>query len=369
MLKADRYAGQSKQAAIVSDIRAQIVQGKLQPGQALPSSKNLQRRYAVTPVTVSRATRRLSDAGYLVSKERQGVYVATSLPHLTRFGIAFYGGPDTRQEWPRFFDVIYREAQHPFPEHGASFELYTHLRRGQDSTDYQRLVADLQLGRIGGVLFVSDPWELSGSSLFRFKEVPLMAVAPPGRHPRVHAVVFAPLFDRVVTWCREQGRRRLAVVQSAVLSRDAEQEARLFSMVDAAGIELPRRWLQYADQRHPAMVGNLLQLLLGGNADDRPDALFLGDDNLLAEADIGIVNSGLHVPEDLAVISHSNLPSPTRCRLPISLIGYDVRGLLGSAIETFRAMQRGQPPGVTVIPPIFESEIPNTDHAGVANAE
>jgi GntR family transcriptional regulator len=63
---------------IMDDIRRQIASGELQPGQRLPTTKELAETYHVGKTTVRQAIDRLLDAGDLTG--HQGVGVHVSLP-------------------------------------------------------------------------------------------------------------------------------------------------------------------------------------------------------------------------------------------------------------------------------------------------
>ncbi len=57
-------------------LRADILSGRLTPGQRLPSKRSLAEHLGVSVVTVEGAYERLADEGYLRSRERSGFFVA-----------------------------------------------------------------------------------------------------------------------------------------------------------------------------------------------------------------------------------------------------------------------------------------------------
>lgn len=61
---------------IMDDIRAQIADGRLNPGQRLPSTRLLAEHYDVSPGTVRAAIDRLLDSGELTGHQGVGVFVA-----------------------------------------------------------------------------------------------------------------------------------------------------------------------------------------------------------------------------------------------------------------------------------------------------
>ncbi len=61
---------------LYQQIRADILAGRLAPGQRLPSKRSLAEHLGVSIVTVEGAYERLADEGYLYSRERSGFFVA-----------------------------------------------------------------------------------------------------------------------------------------------------------------------------------------------------------------------------------------------------------------------------------------------------
>ncbi|MFI6323782.1 PLP-dependent aminotransferase family protein [Nonomuraea sp. NPDC050556] len=64
---------------IYRQIRAAILDGRLRPGQALPSSRELHRRLEVSRNTVATAYERLTGEGFLVTRAGAGTYVSAAV--------------------------------------------------------------------------------------------------------------------------------------------------------------------------------------------------------------------------------------------------------------------------------------------------
>ncbi len=60
----------------VEQIKLLVVEGELQPGEKLPSIRNLSRQIKVNPTTVSRIYNELEHQGVIVLRQGQGVFVA-----------------------------------------------------------------------------------------------------------------------------------------------------------------------------------------------------------------------------------------------------------------------------------------------------
>jgi len=69
---------------IEEGVRLLVARGALEPGRAVPSVRDLAKSLKVNPATVSKAYRRLCDAGVLVVRRGDGTYVADEPPGITR---------------------------------------------------------------------------------------------------------------------------------------------------------------------------------------------------------------------------------------------------------------------------------------------
>ena len=69
---------------ICTQIKAQIIAGKLAPGEALPSIRALAKDLRVSVITTKRAYEELEKAGYLYTVPAKGSYVAEKNTQLVR---------------------------------------------------------------------------------------------------------------------------------------------------------------------------------------------------------------------------------------------------------------------------------------------
>jgi GntR family transcriptional regulator len=60
---------------VAEDLRASIDAGEFQPGEKLPSGRDLSRRYSVALMTMQRAIALLRDEGLVASYQGRGVFV------------------------------------------------------------------------------------------------------------------------------------------------------------------------------------------------------------------------------------------------------------------------------------------------------
>ena len=88
-----------------------------------------------------------------------------------------------------------------------------------------------------------------------------------------------------------------------------------------------------------------------------PDGLLIADDNLVEHAQMGIVDSGVRVGQELHLVIHANFPSAGPNVLPARRLGYDARTALSACLELLEEVRQGKPAGVRVVPAVFEDEL------------
>ena len=80
LLSVDPAVGMAPFQQIAEQLREFVERGDLQPGDALPTVRQLATDLGVAPNTVARAYSDLQDAGWLTSDGRRGTRIAQSIP-------------------------------------------------------------------------------------------------------------------------------------------------------------------------------------------------------------------------------------------------------------------------------------------------
>lgn len=69
---------------IIEQIKQQIANGTLKPGDALPSIRNLAKTLRVSVITTKRAYEELEKDGYVLSSVGKGTFIAGQSPHILK---------------------------------------------------------------------------------------------------------------------------------------------------------------------------------------------------------------------------------------------------------------------------------------------
>ena len=316
---------------IEESIRQAIRSGAYPAGGRMPSRRSLLAEFKVSPITLQAALDRLAEQGFVEPRGRHGTFVSELPPNLTRLALVFADRPNTGQ-WNRFWSVIHREGLAWSDGRGRRFAPYF---CGEGDEDRLRLRADAEEGRLAGFLFVTPPWFLAGSTVLTH-DIPRVFMGNEREDTlrfSASALSFGEadgLLQRVFRAFRAAGCRRVAGLV------DLHQTANWRSYLEEgqrAGLESQQSWWIGLPTYPGGSVSAraVTRLLLDRPAQDRPDALFIGDDNLVPHATAAIRDLDLRVPGELAVIAHANFPNPTAAAVPCGRFGIDAGELLTAA--------------------------------------
>jgi DNA-binding LacI/PurR family transcriptional regulator len=94
---------------------------------------------------------------------------------------------------------------------------------------------------------------------------------------------------------------------------------------------------------------------MSGSGEERPDAVFIVDDDLVEAASSGLVAAGISASGDVEVVSHCNFPRPEPV-LPMTRIGFDTGAMVETAISVIDQQRQGtRVASVTRVPAVVES--------------
>jgi len=341
-----------KQAEIVADLLERIQSNKLPPGAELPSLVDMSKQYNASTTTIQRSIVHLRERGYIETKSH-GSTVAENPPHLSHFGLVV---PSYSYQ-SQYVVALEKEAEYLSDSTSADgmkrrFSVYYDFDYPDDSVrKHTSLMTAVEENVFGGLIFavltksayeiVKHKSNIPCASLF-------MASVPGFKNIRQ-----VELVSRSLDILKERHRRRVAFITG---SRDAGRDVATFiARTQQRGMTAYPRWIHGIDPAGMAWAETCAQLLM--NDREPPDALIIGDDNLVPSATAGIAASGVNVPDDLMIVAHANFPYPTRCEVPAIRIGTDIRRQLKTAVENIEAMRRGKDaPDEIVMQPCLEDE-------------
>ncbi len=346
--------------AIVDNLRGQILSGDYAPGDRLPTRIELQEHYAASSITVQRALDVLGEDGFVEARGRNGTFVATNPPHTSHYAVVFAqrlreGG------WNEFWTALHAQAMGEMWQSGQRrLTSYLGIDGHTDSEDYQRLVRDIASRRIAGIFFASAPHNLLDTPLLT-ADVPRAAIGLPNDFAHVASVVLDEdaFIAKALDHLKARGRKRIALLMFAGHGETFLGKVRI--ALKARGMTTHDRWVHgcSAASSSTRWLRGWAQLLMDRGQSERPDGLFISDDNLVEHSTGGLIAAGVRVPQDMDVVAHCNFPYPTPSVISARRLGFDARQVLASAVDLLARARHPKHPHHVVVPPHFEDELPS----------
>jgi DNA-binding LacI/PurR family transcriptional regulator len=297
----------------------QILSGKLQPGDALPSGQQLCLQYGVSSITVRRALRELVAEGLINRRPGLGSFVTSNSKtfNLLLFIVGFYE-EDWRKHGHLFSDLIGGIARVTW-ERQAVFSVAHVPPELGDVRSY--IYSVIHEGVFDGML-LRVAADLEESCLVPFLETQFPYVVIKRYDPEriINCVVVDDVkgaftaTEHLIN--RGHSRIGLVVPQSIVVGRDRCKG--YFEALEARGIDPDPDLVHYTDDFLEESGSRATSQLLA--LKDRPTAVFAPSDMLAVGAYRAIKDVGLEIPRDVAVVGYDDILAASMLSPPLTTV-------------------------------------------------
>lgn len=346
------------QDGIYAKLRSRIVSGSLKPNDRFPTRRALCKEFDASTVTIQQVVDRLVSDNFLEARGARGTFVTEAPPHLTRYALVFPNDPESNRFWFALANEAIRL------RHSKNVELvnYFNIDGHTDRKEYQELVDHVTHHRMAGIIFASQPYLLKDTPLVTEPGIPRAIIGRddslcPGIRVTGHG---RDAIIRAAETIKSKGRNRVAVILSGYKTGMAQD---ISDELGIRGIHVPPWWIQYVPHHSPECARNLANLLTRNIDGIKPDTLIIANDNLVENATLGLLDSGVRIPEDLLVITHCNFPWPPRNHTPVIRIGNDCGEYLEVCMKAIDQQRQG-----VEIPPIYYVNKVLVEEAGASPA-
>ena len=323
--------GKPVYVAIAAHLERLILAKHLVHGERLPTTSEMAKLFKVTVPTAQQGLALLMDRGLLRRAPRVGTFVNAN-PISRTVGIAFGQNPfKIESPFPRLlldqFDVV---------GHAEGINIDCHFSLGGQAFESQsrRLKEDVKNGQYACLIPIAASEELM-AWLGAQKNVPWLRPAGLDIQAIAHDGM-AYLLDR--------GFRKIVFVSMfpPKYYPDAQighEYQGVWSAFAERGLPLPenavRHWGDEAKDGHDRIIK------LMADRKSRPEAIFVNHDVIMKGVIQGLEEQQLRVPDDIAILSHSNRGDEIPCRIPLTRFELDpaevARETLRFAKEKFLA--------------------------------
>ncbi len=342
--------------ALTNVLRGRIVSGEWGRGSRIPPRSTLVDELEVSSLTLQRAIDRLVKERFVETFGSNGTRVAERPPHLFDYGLVF---PDPKSS-SRSHSGLIAKCLELAPEmerlrSGLRMPVYLGGESVRDTKRFEELRVAVETRSLAGLIFVNNPMVFRGTPILDQPGLPRVAISS-SNSPAMPVVGFdyRAWITEIAGLVADAGCRRVAVLGGELLM--SLEDHHDFAMAEFAerGLRCGPHWWQSVSLNACASAGNVVRLLMhSSKRTERPDAIVIEDDNLLAPTLDGLAALGTRVPEDVRVFSHCNFPLLEVPEVEVSWLGFPVQRALEMCLGSLDAQIRGEVvPPFTAVPPV-----------------
>lgn len=336
---------------VTDRLRAAIASGALAPGERIGTHRTLAERYGVSVITVKRALADLADEGLVYSRVGQGTFVtreravertARAQPSRNILGIVLQ---DLKSP---FFSMIVQSIEEGAYEAGYSVMLST---AGDQMSKETRQIEHFQDIGVDGLIIASmQPQNLLTPTVREVHDAgfPYVMVSyvddediffVGSDHEQGAYMATSHLlqggYERVGYLSAEQNNR---------LSRVRERGYR--RAVEEQGLGADDRWIYHASDEgewnYYTSGYRVGQQMVA--ARERPQAIFAYSDLLAIGFMQAVLDAGLRVPEDIAIVGFDDIHRSRYAPVPLTTVRQPVEEIGRRAVDILLAQIRGEAP-------------------------
>lgn len=329
-----------KIARLCALLREDILQGRFKPGALLPAQSELSRKYSVAEATAGAAVGQLAAEGLAVRIHGRGSFVAERLP--TKLQIVTFVGRmrGQRSVQQRADRLIWIEEETDLCNQRGWTPKW-HYLSGQNVQSVEELAENLAENR-GVIVLTRFGLDLAG--VLYQRDVPVVAILGP-MDPWPQVCYPWICFSRskagqlATSHLVSLGYRTIAFLGIAGLHTSMLRMNGFLEVVREHSLPVPAGWLLESTQDDLYELRR--QLLTVLKANPRPRAICCATGYLARNAELVVLEAGLKVPDDIAIIACDSSADVLNAPVPISTVGVPIRSMCQRAIEILEQIEPG----------------------------
>lgn len=342
-----------KRKELEQTIKQWIISGKLSAGEKLPTYEELNRKFNASHATFHHVLNGLKQEGFINSVERRGIFVSERPPHLNRFALIFQSHERTNLFWTKLAE----QAVEMKNKHNVEFVIF----RGNGindskADDWVLLQKQLEQQMLGGMCFTFRPTNIPLiQTIKQFPNIPKVFFEKDCDYENTmicnldtRACVFASL-----DWFKTQHVKKVALLTMG----EQSQEKYFLENVAGFGLATKAEWILSASRGYLKSTENLVKLLLSLPIQDRPEGIYITDDNLLPYVQSALIEKNIKVPDEIKLVCHCNFPDNSVSVLPVKKTGINAEDIIEAMIRLIRDFYRTGKCGEALIPAVTDNDI------------
>ena len=309
----DRSTGERVQSQIEAFLRHQVWSGRIKPGDRLPSTHDLTKRWAVNLVSVQKAMERLTEWGLFERKTKMGTVVRP----LT---IGILPQQDLAQEYCHYVRALTKAIRCEIESHGwiplvyDDFVMKMKFDRVEETANARRLFADLPVSRFSGLVEVALT-QTTCALLGKRTALPAVHCSQEYRTADVMNDYYRFAYE-AVEFLAKRGRRTIEIIG---FHENSEEYSAAQAAAARFDLATPRTYPYEGDSTSlQAVCRQATALVDRWKKEGRiPDALIVSDDIAMRGVALALIQKKIHVPAKLEVVTQANVDVLIEYGIPV----------------------------------------------------
>lgn len=321
---------------IAEHLERRITGGELRDGERLPNTVELAAEYGVTPVTVQKSLQRLVELDLLERAPRRGTFVK---PHQTAntVGLVFGYNPFRVQSmlYLRLLELFRSQAE----AGKINLKVYFDTQENGSSRALYEMRRDVASGKLKALIAIDRSPELSDwlnqqqeifwieplhTDSYRAVKTSIEYLLSRG-YRRILMVSMQPVELLYGDWA-VYFQQEKAAMEAVVAGHDATAEIVRWGQSEIDG---------YREGK----------ALFGDSSRPRPDAIFVNHDVVCRGLLLALMEQGLKIPQDVALLTHANLGCEFASPVPLTRIAFDPAEMVANCLRLLDTVPALQPGG------------------------
>jgi LacI family transcriptional regulator len=335
---------------VAADIRRQIISGEMAVGTQIPPHKDLAVQYGVSVITINKALSGLVSEGLLYSHVGRGTFVMVRPVSTSGIATSTTIGFVLRDLSSPFFSLIAHGAQQRADALGVGIMFASSSNR-LDREEEQ--IRRLRLFGVHGFIIVSmsRTFRLSeGIQALHDADFPYTMVSwTAGEDIPFVGLDLAEAGYQAAQHLLSLGRSKFGYLIDRVGSLNGElRMSRYRSSIESAGFSIDRSFIfehafpgEENDYKSGYAAGQSIALRRS-----RPDAMFCFNDLGALGLEDALLDAGLRVPGDVAIVGIDDIDLTARARVPLTTLRQPCDAIGARAVDSILARIRGERPPV-----------------------
>lgn len=333
----------TKKQELAKYLRDRIRSGHWSPGERLPGEFDLQAQFGFSRATVRDALNTLEGEGIVVRINGNGTFVSENR-EVECVGIV----ADARHlssPGGYWFQSLVEVAQRLITD--AGFQAVLMVGNGKSSEEFvasTNMLNTIRTSNLVGVINTTCiPLVTELLTSEGVNNVAIESTAPIGNYCIM--LDYALYVETAVRMLESRGYADFAVMHGSLGNRFADERDELVQQEQSRLLTIavngnPDRLIPVSDwdERRSAYEC----FIKWWNSPNRTGSIFIYDDTYVDMASKAIIELGINVPKDLAILTHANVGRQFHFPIEFTRIGFDATTVVGAALEMLERLIRGE---------------------------